>query len=186
MDLVAAALGQRLAQADDLDARLQRVVAGDETDVAAADDEQAGGRPHQVAVDQRLERAGAVDAGQRVALEDERLLAGARGHQQHLWPHDDVAAFAQDADAAIREDRDGARCSARPARSRTAAHVALEARGDVDAARARVAGVDRPEELVRLQHQLAAEAVLVVDDERRGRLRGRARWPRSGPPGRRR
>ncbi len=29
-----------------------------------------------------------------------------------------------------------------------------------------VAGVDRPEELVRLQHQLAAEAVLVVDDER--------------------
>ena len=38
--LVAAALGQRLAQPHHLDAGLQRVVAGDEPDVAAADDEQ--------------------------------------------------------------------------------------------------------------------------------------------------
>ena len=47
-----------------------------------------------------------------------------------------------------------------------ARHVVLEARGDVDAAGAGVARVDRAEELVRLQDELAAEAVLVVDDER--------------------
>ncbi len=62
--LVAAALGQRLAQAHHLDARLQGVVGGDQADVAAADDEQPFGGPHHVAVDQGLEGAGAVDPGQ--------------------------------------------------------------------------------------------------------------------------
>ena len=163
--LVAAALGQRLAQPHHLDAGLQRVVAGDEADVAAADDEQARGRPHEVAVDERLEGAGAVDPGQRVALEDQRLLARACGHEQHFGPDDEVAAVAQDADAAVREHRE--RRAVQPdADVLEQADVAFEARGDVDAPRARIAGVDRPEELVRLQHQLAAEAVLVVDHER--------------------
>ena len=118
--LVAAALGQRLAQPDHLDAGLQRVVAGDQADVAAADDEEPLGRPHQVAVDERLEGAGAVDAGQGVALEDERLLARAGGHQQHLRLDEHVAAVAQDADLAGRRRRPAPCCSARRGRSRTA------------------------------------------------------------------
>jgi hypothetical protein len=82
--LVAAALRERLAQAHHLDPRLQRVVAGDQADIAAAHDEQPVGRLHEVPVDQRLERARAVHAGQRVADEGERPLARAGGHQQHL------------------------------------------------------------------------------------------------------
>ncbi len=164
VDLVAAAFGHRLAEADDVDAGLQRVVARDQADVAAADDEQPLGRPHEVAVDERLERAGAVDARQRVAGEDQRLLAGACGDEQDVGPHDVVAVVAEDADAAVREDReDGA---VQPdADVLEQAHVALEARGDVDAARAGIAGVDRTEELVRLEDELAAEPVLVVDQQ---------------------
>ena len=138
--------------------------------------------PDQVAIDERLERAGAVDAGQRVALEDQRLLARAGRHQQHLRPDDDVAALAQDADAPVREDRERGAVEPDP-HVLERAHVAFEPRRDVDAARARIAGVDRPEELVRLEHELSAEAVLVVDDQRRGRPRGPVRWRRSGPAG---
>ena len=65
--LVAADGGEGLGQADHGDAGLQGVVAGDQPDVAAADDEQPAGRSHQVAVDQGLEGAGAVDPDQVVA-----------------------------------------------------------------------------------------------------------------------
>ena len=58
------------------------MVAGDQADVAAADDEQPLGGADEVAVDQGLEGAGAVDAGQGVAVEDQRFLARAGGHQQ--------------------------------------------------------------------------------------------------------
>ena len=40
MDFVAAAFGQGLDQPDDRDAGLQGVIAGDQADVAAADDEE--------------------------------------------------------------------------------------------------------------------------------------------------
>jgi hypothetical protein len=44
MDLVAAALGQDLDQPDDGDAGLEGVVAGDEADVAPADEQASVGR----------------------------------------------------------------------------------------------------------------------------------------------
>ena len=90
VDLVAAALGQGLHQADDLDPGLQGVVAGDQADVAAADDEEPSGRADQIAVDQGLEGAGAVDAGQGVALEGQRFLARPGGDQQDLGRDQDV------------------------------------------------------------------------------------------------
>ena len=76
VDLVAAAFGQGFDESDDRDAGLEGVVAGDQADVAAADDEQLFGRADQVAVDDRLEGAGAVDAGQRVALERRGIFRG--------------------------------------------------------------------------------------------------------------
>ena len=124
------------------------------------------GRPHQVAVDERLEGACAVDPGQRVALEDQRLLACAGGHEQHLGADDVVASVPAGCRPGGRENTASAVLFSQTRTFSNSADVALEARRDVDAPRARVAGVDRSEELVRLQHQLAAEAVLVVDDER--------------------
>ena len=84
VDLVAAALGHRLHQAHHADARLQGVVAGDQAHVSPADDKEPFGGADQVTVDQRLESAGAIDAGQGVALEGQRFFPGARRDQQHL------------------------------------------------------------------------------------------------------
>ena len=146
---------------------LQGVVAGDQAHVAAADDEQPLGRPDQVAVDQRLEGARAVDARQGVAREDQRFLARARRDQQDVGLDDEVLlVVAQDADVPVAEHRQRGGVQPDPARSRTAAPRCLQLGGDVDAARAGVDGVDRAEEAVRLQHQLAAQAVLVVDEQR--------------------
>ncbi len=165
VDLVAAALGHRLAEADDPDAGLERVVAGDQADVAAADDEQPLGRPHEVAVDQRLERARAVDARKRVAREDQRLLARPGGDEEDVGAHDEVlVVVAEHADAAVGEDRQHG--GVQPdADVLEPAHLLLELGRDVDAARARVARLDRAEELVRLEDELAAEPVLVVDEQ---------------------
>ncbi len=173
--LVPAAFGQRLDQAHDLDAGLQRVIPGDQADVAAAHDEEPLGRSHQVPVDQRLERARAVDARQRVALERERLFARACGHEEHLGLDQHVAVagmvgiirvvtMLKDANLQVAEHGQGG--AAEPhLDGGLLAHLLFELRCDVDAARARIDGVNGPEEAVRLEDKLAAEAVLVVDQE---------------------
>ena len=84
VNLVAAALGHGLYQADDADARLQGVVPGDQADVASTDDEQPFGTSDQVAVDECLEGAGTIDTGQGIALEGKRLFTGTGRHEQHL------------------------------------------------------------------------------------------------------
>ena len=107
VDLVAADLGQRLDQGRHLDAGLDGVVAGDQADVAAADDEDPLGGLHQVAVDQGLEGAGPINSGQRVAGEGEHFFAGA-GRDHQLGGCDrDVAPAAHEADDPVREHRHG-------------------------------------------------------------------------------
>ena len=143
----------------------RRVVAGDQADVAASDHEETLRGADQVAVDQGLERARPVDAGQRVAREDQRLLAGAGGDEKDVGPDDEVLTVAQDAHPAIGEHREHRRVEP-DADVLECAHILLEPGRDVDAARAGMARLDRAEELVRLEDELAAQAVLVVDDER--------------------
>jgi hypothetical protein len=69
VDLVAAAFGQGLDKADDRNAGLEGVISGDKPDIPAADDEKFFGRADEVAVDERLEGAGPVDAGKGVSRE---------------------------------------------------------------------------------------------------------------------
>ncbi len=84
VDLVAAALGERLTEAHNLDTGLEGVVGGDEAHVPPADDEEPSGRAHQVPVHQRLEGPGAVDAGEGVAPEHQRLLSRAGRDQRDM------------------------------------------------------------------------------------------------------
>ena len=63
VDLISAALRCRFHQTADMNACLDGVVAGNQTHVAAADDEKILTRAYKIAVNQRLERASAVDAG---------------------------------------------------------------------------------------------------------------------------
>ena len=86
--LVAGTLRQRLAQADDVYASLEGVVARDQADVPAADGEQPLRGPHQVPVGQRLKGPRPVDPRQRVPLEGQRFLPRAGGHQQDVGLHD--------------------------------------------------------------------------------------------------
>jgi hypothetical protein len=163
--LVAGALGQRLAQAGDLDAGLERVIGGDQADVPPADGEQPLGWPHQVPVGQRLEGARAIDPGQRVSLKGQRFFPRAGGDQQDVGLNDDVAPFPQHADLAVGEG--GQRCRVEPDLDvLELVYLLLQFRRDVGPARPGVAGVDRAKELVGLEDQLAAQPVLVVDDER--------------------
>ena len=166
VDLVAAALGERLDEPDDGDPRLEGVIAGDEADVAPADDEKLPGRPDEVAVDDGLERAGAVDAGQGVAAEGERLLPGARSDEEDLGPDEDIARpFGQDADLAVAERGQGGALQPDADRG-VGPELGFELGGDVDAARPGVDHVIGPEEAVGLEDELPAQAVLVVHEER--------------------
>ena len=163
--LVAPALRQRLGQPHHLDAGLQGMVAGDQPDIAAAHDEQAPGGPHQVAVGQGLEGARPVHARQGVAREAERLLARPAGAHQHLRLDDDVLLpVFEDAHLAVAEDRQGG--AVEPyLHSGQLAYPLCQDGGDIDAAPAGIHGVDRAKEAVGLQHQLAAQAVLIVDQQ---------------------
>ena len=164
VDLVAAALLQRLAEPHHLDARLEGMVGRDEAHVAAADDEEALRGAHHVPVHQGLEGPGAVDARQGVALEDQGLLPGTRGNQEHLGPHQHVVPLAQEAHPAIREHGDGR--GLRPdAHILEAPDLGLQLLADVPTAGARVAGLDAAEELVGLEDELASQGGLVVHQD---------------------
>ena len=164
VDLVAAAGGERLGQAHHGDAGLDGVVAGDQPDVAAADDEQAARGAHQVAVDQGLEGAGAVDADQVVAGKDQRFFAGAGGVEHHLGHDQLVCAVAQHADLAVGIDIEH-RAVGPDGHVRVGGHRLGQLAADAHAAGAGLRVLDRAEELVGLQHQLAAGLVLVVDEQ---------------------
>src|SRR5665647_1343472 len=166
VDLVAAAFRQDFDQPDDGDAGLEGMIPGDEADVAASDDEQPSGRLDQVPVDQRLEGSGAVHPGQRVAPKGQILLPCARCHQEYLRFDEDIApAVDEDADLFIAVDGQG--WALEPdAHAGERADLVLEARGDVDTPRPGVNGIDGAEEAMRLEDELAAEPVLVVDEER--------------------
>ena len=182
VDLVAAALGHGLDETDHGDAGLQGVVAGDEPDVAASDDEQPAGRPDEVPVDEGLERAGPVDAGEGVARKGQVLLPRPRGHQEDFRIDQDVGpALDEDADLPVAEDRQGRALEPDPdGRERT--DLGLEPGGDVDAPGPGEDGLDGAEEAVGLQDELAAEAVLVVDED--GRDAAPAELDRGREPGR--
>ena len=93
MDLVPATFGQRLDQPHYIDARLERVIAGDQPHVAPADDEEPLRRSHQVAVNQRLERARAVHPRQRISAKRQRLLTRARGDEEDIGTNENVLGF---------------------------------------------------------------------------------------------
>ena len=87
------------------------------------------------------------------------------GDEQDLRLDQDVApAFDEDADLLVAEDGQGGALEP-DADVGERADLVLQARGDVDAAGPGVDGVDGAEEAVGLQDQLAAQAVLVVDEE---------------------
>jgi len=134
MHFVPAAFRQRFHQPYYFDPRLQCVVTGDEANVAAADDEQLLRRAQQVAVDQRLERACAVDSGERVAAEGEEPLARAAGDKDHLGRDQDIFfAILQNPYFFIAEHRQGGRVSPH-FHGFTLANFVLQARGNVDPA----------------------------------------------------
>ena len=135
--LVAAALGQCLGQPDHLDAGLQGMVAGDQPDVTAPDDEQALGRFDQVAVGEGLEGAGPVHAGQGIAGKAERFLAGTAGAYQHLRLNQDIfPAMLENAHLAVAENSQGGAVEPDLHVGQAAETIGQDA-GNIDAARAR-------------------------------------------------
>ena len=90
MDFIATAFGQCLNQADNADASLQGVIASNEADIATANDEELFGWTDQVAIDQGLEGACAINARQGVAFEGEEFFARPRCYQQNFWFDNDV------------------------------------------------------------------------------------------------
>jgi hypothetical protein len=172
VDLVAATLRHHVHDGHHLDARLDGLIGGDEAHVAAAHDEHALGRPHEVPVQQRLEGAGAHDPWQGVARKGEEALPGSGGHEQPLGGHQRVLPLfagalvgaAQHAHGAVLEHGEGG-AAAPEGDSGAGLGLPREPRGDVEPARARVHCVERAEEAVCLQHELAAEEGLVVDHE---------------------
>ena len=165
VDFVAAAFGQGFDEPGHRDPGLEGVVPGDQADVAAADDEQAAGRADEVAVDQGLEGAGAVNAGQGVPGEGQGFFPGARCHQEHLGIDLDVAlSVLEDADFLVAEDGQG-RALQPDLDAGIGAELVFQLGRDVDApgpGEDRVIGAEEP---VSLEDELAAEAVLVVDEE---------------------
>ena len=127
---------------------------------------------------------GAVDAGQRVAREDERLLAGAGGHEEDLRVDEDVVALAQHADLAGRRRRPGrcvsvqTRTFSKRARPRPRACCRCRCR-----ACRRGRPRSEPKNLCVCRTSLPPRAVLVVDEEDVRRRPCRARSRRRGPPG---
>ncbi len=165
VDLVPAALGHRLDQADHLDPRLEGVVTCDQADVSPADDEQALGWPDEVAIDEGLEGARPVDAGEGVPLEAERLLAGPGRDEEDLRRDERVPrSLAEDSDLPVAEHGEGDALKPHVDRLQ-GTNLPLEEGRDVDPAGSGVDGLDRPEETVGLEDELPAEAVLVVDEE---------------------
>ncbi len=164
VDLVAAAAGQGLDETDHLDAGLDRVVAGDQADVAPPDDEQSLGGPDEVAVQKRLERAGAVDPRQVASGKGEVLLPRAARDENRTRLHLEIVAPLLETDLLVVKRPHGGR-SEHDRDGGESFELMRENAGDLDAPGARVAIVAGAEEGVRLQRELPAELVLVVHDE---------------------
>jgi hypothetical protein len=103
VDLVSPALRHRLTETGHVDSGLKRMVGSNQADVAAADHEQAFGRTNEVTVGERLKGTRPVDARKRVALENERLLAGPGRDQQRLRLDEEVAPVAKHSHLAVGE-----------------------------------------------------------------------------------
>jgi hypothetical protein len=164
VDLVPAALGHDLDEADDPDTRLESVVPRDQPDVPAADDEEAARGLDQVAVDECLEGPGAVNPGQGVPGEGQVLLAGPRCHDKtsgETWTY-----FRPSLRTDLPSSEDGECRALEPdAEAGKRPDIPLEPSGDVDAAGARVHGLDGPEKAVGLEDELPAQTVLVINHQ---------------------
>jgi len=139
------------------------VVAGDQTDVAPTDDEQAFGRPDEVPVSQGLEGAGAVNAGKRIAWEGKVLLTGSGGDEEYFGFDQEIFMSVPDhADFFVAEYGQGG--SLKPdLDAGKRAYFLFQFGGNVDASRSGIYRFVRSEEPVGLENKLAAEAMLVVD-----------------------
>ena len=156
--------GKRLDEPNHVDAGLQRVVPGDESDVPAADDEQPIGCLDEVPVDERLKRPRPVDARQRVPGKRERFLARSGRHEQDARSDQHVPVTTQDADDSVAEHGEGRRSQPHLDAVQRADFL-LEERADVDSACPGEHGLRRAEEPMRLKNQFAPEPILVVDDQ---------------------
>ena len=140
------------------------MVRSDQPHVPAANDEQPIRRADEIAVDECLERPGSVDPRQRVPRKRQGLLAGAGRHEEHLRLDENVATVSEYPNATVAEHGES---GAPPPNLHGWKRLNLTGHksGDVDPARPRMDGGSRAEESMGLQHQLAAEVLLVIDKE---------------------